>query len=91
MTRKALIKKYKTLFWYFDKSKLEKMSDAVLVEFILNYGSWEAFSDLLKTLGTPKVAKIFKAEKAKKRTNLSPEIANFFNLFFKKHAPEYVK
>ncbi|WP_317898651.1 hypothetical protein [Aurantibacillus circumpalustris] len=67
------------------------MSDEVLVEFILNYGSWEAFSDLLKTLGTPKVAKIFKIQKAKKRTNLLPEIIYFFNLFFKKHAPEYIK
>lgn len=89
MTRTNLIKKYRSLFWYLDKSKLDNMSDEVLVEFILNYGSWKAFCDLIKTLGLPKVAGIFKTQKAKKRTNLLPEIIYFFNLFFKKNAPEY--
>lgn len=48
MTRKALINKYKSVFWYFDSSKTESISDEVLVEFILNYGSWKAFLDLKK-------------------------------------------
>ncbi len=67
------------------------MSDEVLVEFILNYGSWKAFCDLIKTLGLSKVAAIFKTQKSKKRTNLLPEIIYYFNLFFKKHVPEYIK
>jgi len=79
------------LFWYFDQSKLDTMSDEVLVEFILNYGSWKAFCDLINTLGLSKVAGIFKNQKSKKRTNLLPEIVYFFNLFFKKHAPEYTR
>ncbi|MDI1355052.1 MAG: hypothetical protein PSX36_09040 [bacterium] len=67
------------------------MSDAVLVEFILNYGSWEAFCDLVKTLGMHKVAKLFNTQRTKKRTNLLPEISYFFKLFFKKHAPQHIK
>ena len=91
MTKNALIKKNAHLFWYFDKSKLQEMSDDVLVEFILNYGTWEAFCDLLKTFGLRKVSKIFKSQRAKKRSNLLPEIANYFHLFFKSHVPEYTQ
>ncbi len=91
MTKNSLIKKHAQLFWYFDKTKLLEMSDEVLVEFILNYGNWDAFCDLLKTLGMLKVAKIFKSQKAKKRTNLLPEIVLYFDLFFKRNVPEYIK
>lgn len=91
MKRKTLIKKYKSLFWYFDQAKLDTMCDEVLVEFILNFGSWTAFCDLIKTLGLAEVARIFKKLKSKKRKNLLPEIIYFFNLFFKKHAPEYTR
>lgn len=89
MTRKQLIKKYKNLFWYFDNNRLDKMSNEVLVEFILNYGSWEAFKDLLNTLDTKQVAEIFHLQHAKKRTNYFPEISNYFNLYFKQHAPKH--
>ena len=50
MNKQQLAEKYKHLFWYFDKSKLSKMSEAVLIEFILNYGDMMALKDLFETL-----------------------------------------
>ena len=41
-----LLDKYQSIFWYFDKSNLHTISDAVMVEFILNYGSLEAVKKL---------------------------------------------
>ncbi len=91
MTRKTLIKKYKNLFWYFDSATIENMSDSVMVEFILNYGDWKAFQNLVKVLGEQQVALLFKKLAAKKRANLQPEIINYFKLFFQYHASQYSK
>ena len=41
-----LLDKYQSIFWYFDKSNLHTISDAGMVEFILNYGSLEAVKEL---------------------------------------------
>jgi len=86
MTKSALIKKYKNLFWYFDGSKLNSMSDDVLVEFILNYGSWQSFKDLIETMGLSNVERRFNMLRSKKRTNLLHEVSRFFHLYFKHHA-----
>lgn len=62
------------------------MSDEVLVEFVLNYGDWQAFKDLIKTMGVEKTAAIFKQNSKKKRSNYHPEIVNYYQLFFKHYA-----
>lgn len=89
--REKLINKYQKLFWYMDKAKLQQISDAVLVEFILNYGTWEAFLELKKLYGVKKLAKIYIEISSKSRSNLFPKIRNFFNHYFQRHAPEYFK
>lgn len=89
MSKTELIQKYSSLFWYFDKSKIEDISDDVLVEFILNYGDLEAVRELFKTLEINKVAQIFKNKAYSERSNYFPQVKNYFNLVFQKHVPEY--
>ena len=85
----ALLDKYQSLFWYFDKSNLHTISDAVMVEFILNYGSLEAVKELFTVLGTDTVAKEFSSSIHKTRNNYFPQVQHFFNLYFSKNVPEY--
>ncbi len=89
MSRNQMIEKYQVLFWYFDKNKLNDMSDSVLVEFILNYGDMQAVKDIFVTLGEERVAKIFAHSINNKRNNYFPQVRNFFDLYFKKNVPEY--
>jgi len=81
--RLNFLQKYSDLFWYMDKEKLDTISDEVMVEIILNYGSWQAFLDLISLVGLKKVEKIFKKISRKKRSNLFPKVKHFFTLYFK--------
>jgi hypothetical protein len=87
--RNTFIADYQQLFWYFDKSKLDSISDAVLVEFILNYGDLEAVKRLFEVLGKEKVAKEFAKAIRNNRNNYFPQVSNFFNLYFRKYVPQY--
>jgi hypothetical protein len=86
MTREELIQKNKDLFWYFDKSKLNKMSDLVLAEFILNYGDWQAFKDFAAHFGLKRAKALFQALKEQPRSGLFEENTSFFDHFFHRHA-----
>ncbi len=81
--RLKFLQKYSDLFWYMDKEKLHTISDEVMVEIILNYGSWKAFLDLISLMGLKKAEKIFKKISRKKRCNLFPKVKHFFTLYFK--------
>ena len=85
----TFLDKYQSLFWYFDKSNLHTISDAVIVEFILNYGSLEAVKELLTVLGTDTVAKEFSKAIQKNRHNYFPQVQHFFNLYFTENVSEY--
>ena len=84
---KELIRANEYLFWYIKKDKLEDISHAVLVEFILNFGTAKAVKDLLSVLGTDYVAQVFYEHTLPgKRTNYFPLTIHYFNLYFKRHA-----
>lgn len=84
---KELIHENEYLFWYIKKDKLEEISHAVLVEFILNFGQAKAVKKLLELLGIDYVAEIFYAHTTPgKRTNYFPLTIHYFNLYFKRHA-----
>lgn len=89
MKKQDLINNYQHLFWYVKKSELRNISDNVLVEFILNYGSMQAVKDLLETLGKEQVAKEFSKAIKEKRINYFPQVKHFFNLYFQKNVPQY--
>ena len=86
MSREQLIEKNKDLFWFTPNSKKQDISDAVLVERILNDGSMEDFRELVDTLGIKRVAEVFFSAKGRQKSNYYPEIYHFFSLVLQKYA-----
>jgi len=83
---KAFIRKHSNLFWYIPEDKKEEISEDVLVEFILNYGSLEDVKELFRIMGIKQVAEVFYQATGRKKLNYYAEVYTFFNLFFKKYA-----
>lgn len=89
MKREDLISNNQHLFWYLNKKDLQNISNSVLVEFILNYGNLQAVKDLINVLGIEIVAKEFSQSLKMNRSNYFPQVKNYFQLYFKKYAPQY--
>ena len=83
---KKFIDDHQYLFWYSPAPKSETVSDELLVETLLNYGTLEQVRDLFKVMGLKEVAAIFWDMTGRKELNYYPEIHNYFNLYFKKYA-----
>jgi hypothetical protein len=87
-TKSAYILAHRNLFWSVNDAQITSISDALLVETILNYGNLEDVKELLTLMNTQEVAQIFRGTTAQRtRHNYFPEVANFFNLYFNRHAP----
>jgi hypothetical protein len=79
---------HRGLFWSVSDAQIERISDTLLVETILNYGNLEDVKALFTLLDTQEVARIFRTTTAaRNRHNYFPEVLNFFNLYFNRHAP----
>ncbi len=78
------IAKRSALFW--SVGDLSKVTDVLLVETILNYGSWEDVKELIQLLGLSRTATLFRSStEGRMRDNYFPEVKNFFTHFFKRH------
>ena len=86
MSRQQIIEKHKNLFWYTPEGKKQDISDALLVERILNDGSLDDFRELMGTLGGKRVAEVFFSAQGRQKKNYYPEIYHFFSLVLKKYA-----
>lgn len=78
------IKKRSYLVWY--TNNYEHLSQEAIVESVLNYGDWDDVQEMISILGIKKTAAIFRKQIQQRRVNYRPEIRNYFNLYFKKHA-----
>jgi hypothetical protein len=86
--RETFIRKRRPLFWSVGDDKLGSISDELLVETILNFGTLEDVRELLNLFGLQHTAAVFRKTGVNRtRHNYFPEVANFFNLYFKRHAP----
>lgn len=83
---KEYIRKHDDLFWYSPEDKGETVSDELLVEHILNYGTLDDVRELFRVMGLDRVAEVFRGMKGRKAQNFFPEIWNFFNLLFTHYA-----
>ena len=83
---KKFIDDHQYLFWYSPAPKNETVSDELLVETILNYGTLEQVRDLFEVMGLKKVASVFEGMIGRKVMNFYPEIHNYFSLYFRKYA-----
>jgi hypothetical protein len=88
MEKIAFIQTHRALFWSVSDARLSTISDVFLVETILNYGSLEDVKELFEILGAKEVATLFRQSTSERmRNNYFPEVRNFFNLYFNRHAP----
>lgn len=86
MSRKDLIRKHSSLFWYTPEGKKADISDQLLVETLLNYGTLDDFRELVATLGITRVADIFRSVKGRQKGNYDPATYNYFSLVFDRYA-----
>ena len=86
MSREQIIAKHKNLFWYTPEAKKLDISDALLVERILNDGTLDDYRELIDTLGGKRVAEVFFSATGRQKANYYPEIYHFFSLVLKKYA-----
>jgi hypothetical protein len=84
MTIHEFIKKRPYLVWYV--RDLGKLSEASIVEHVLNYGDWNDVQEMIKVMGIKKAARIFREKSRQKRCNYDPQVKNYFRLYFKKYA-----
>jgi hypothetical protein len=81
------IEKRKNLFWSVGKNQRKDISEILLVETILNYGTLEDVRELIALVGLKQVATIFfQNTQDQTRHNYFPEVENFFRLYFQRHA-----
>jgi len=88
MTREEFIEAHSNLFWYTPEAKKKDISDALLVETVLNDGTLKDFSSLCDVLGKQHVAKVFFSATERQKKNYYPEIYHFFSLVLSKYMQE---
>lgn len=86
MSRQQIIDKHKDLFWYTPEDQKSQISDALLVERILNDGTLDDYRELVSVLGGKRVAEVFFSATGRQKQNYYPEIYHFFSLVLKKYA-----
>lgn len=84
---KAFIRENSRLFWWTPEQDKENIRIDSVVETILNYGNEKSVKKLFELIGLQQVADIFYRQISGSRTNYFPQVINFFNLYFQKHAP----
>ena len=85
MSREQIIDKHKNLFWYTPEADKQHISDALLVERILNDGTLDDYRELIEALGGERVAQVFFSATGRQKGNYYPEIYHFFSLVLKKY------
>ena len=88
MTREEFIADHSSLFWYTPEQKKKSISDQLLVETILNYGSMDDVRSLFDLMGIEKVAEVFFSAKGRQKLNYFPQIYNYFTLLFNRYVPQ---
>lgn len=84
-----LVQDNRPLFWSVGDNHLDQIDETVIVETILNLGDIKSTRKLLEIMGTDKVAQIFYQHKNQARSNYYPRVSHYFDLYFKRHAPQY--
>lgn len=85
-SRQDFIKKHSNLFWYTPEQAKQSISDDLLVETTLNYGTLDDFRELKHIMTPKRLAKVFFSATGRKAENYYPEIRNFFSLVLQPYA-----
>jgi hypothetical protein len=84
MTLQTFIKKRPYLVW--STKNYDGLSDATILEAVLNYGDWDDVQKVIKILGIKKAARIFREKLRQKRCNYRSEVKHYFTFYFNKYA-----
>ena len=98
--RSEFIKEHSDLFWYTPEQAKQSISDDLLVETTLNYGTLDDllvettlnygtlddFRELRRIMTPKRLAKVFFSATGRKAGNYYPEIRNFFSLVLRPYA-----
>jgi hypothetical protein len=85
--RESYIRRRRPLFWSVGDDKLPDISNELLVETVLNFGTLDDVRELIQLLGLQQTsATFYKTTVNRPRHNYFPEVANFFRLYFNRHA-----
>ena len=91
LAREGIIDKQQNLFWYTPQTEKHNISDALLVERILNDCTLDEYHELVDTLGGKRAAEVFFSAKGRQKQNYYPEIYNFFSLVLKKYVQQNIE
>lgn len=83
---KEFILSHSSLFWSIPADKKENISEDLLVETILNYGTLDDVRSLVSLLGKEKIANVLRNATGRKRLNYFPEVYNYFSILFNRDA-----
>ncbi|RLC20771.1 MAG: hypothetical protein DRI57_04040 [Deltaproteobacteria bacterium] len=83
---REFIRENSHLFWWIKPDEQENADIAFLTEAVLNYGNEKSVRKLFNLVGVEKVAEIFHRQTSGPRTNYHPRTANYFRLYFQRHA-----
>jgi hypothetical protein len=86
---KDFIRRHGELFWYSPENKGETVSDELLVEHILNYGTMDDVRELFQVMGLQRTAEVFFRSinmSERRRNNYNPVTLNYFTLLFNRYA-----
>jgi len=86
---KDFIRENGSLFWYTPEDKGEKVTDELLVETMLNYGSLEQIRSLFDLMGMKEVSEIFFYSinlSERRRNNYFEPTVIYFTFFFNRYA-----
>jgi hypothetical protein len=86
---KDFIRANGSLFWYTPEDKGENVTDELLVETMLNYGSLEQIQQLFNLMEMRNVADIFFHSinlSERRKNNFFELTVNYFTLFFNRYA-----
>jgi len=89
---KEFLHQQRDIFWHFNKEKLHGLSDDVIVEYVLNYGDYDAVKNLFAIWGTAYTAEVFYRSIAlseRRAKNYFPQVRQYFDRYFQRHAPEH--
>jgi len=82
-TRAKWLKERHGLWW--STSQLDKLSDEVILEAVMNYGQWEDFLDLKQWWGLKKIKQLFEQMMSKRRVNLRQPVQVLFHDYLAAH------
>lgn len=89
--RAQFIQEHRQYFWYTPEKEKQNISDSLLVETMLNYGTLDDFRRLMNVLTPNRVAEVFFSTVGRQKGNYYPDIRNFFSLVLQKYAPGNIK